>query len=234
MEVKNKVTPLSHLRKPLKVNGKSLYMDPLKLFHRLVLVAERDMEVEESLAYELTPVPLSLFEPKTNLMNKANKASFAKEKLKVLTGPCTIDDKAATVCIIDGGWLLHQVKWQEGERWQDIANSYVQYVHMLGRNDQYIVVVFDGYSSSTKDHEHVRRTKNSSADIAISSAIVHWTSRPKFLANLQNKSQLIEMLVHYFQENEIFVERSEHDADSLVVKEALNCSAHDVVEVSHC
>ena len=66
-------------------------------------------------------------------MNKANKSSFAKDKLKNLTGPCEVDDEAATICIIDGGWLLHQVKWIEGQTWLDIANSYLQFVQILAR-----------------------------------------------------------------------------------------------------
>ena len=115
MEVKHKVTPLSYLRKPPKVHGKPLSLDPLKIFHRLVLVAEQDMVIEESLRYELTAVPLSLFETKSHLMNKPNKAAFVKDELKSLTGPCATVDEACTICIIDGGWLLHQVKWQEGQ-----------------------------------------------------------------------------------------------------------------------
>ena len=73
------------------------------------------------------------FNFKTNLMNKANKSSFAKDKLKNLTGPCELDADAATICIIDGGWLLHQVKWIEGQTWLDIANSYLQFVQILAR-----------------------------------------------------------------------------------------------------
>ena len=103
MEVKNKVIPLSHLCKPPEIYGKSLSLDPLKLFRSLVLVSQRDMIIEDNLKYELTFVLLSLFESNTNFINKPNKASLAKDKLKNLTEKCDVDDESANVSIIGVG-----------------------------------------------------------------------------------------------------------------------------------
>ena len=68
----------------IKLDGQSatltmeIHLDSLKLFKRLIIFAQRDMTVETSLEYELTPVPLSLFSNKAQKMNKANKAGFSK------------------------------------------------------------------------------------------------------------------------------------------------------------
>ena len=92
-------------------------------------------------------------------------------------------------------------------------------------------MVFDGYSPSTKDHEHCRRTKNASSDIVIRPNMTHWTSRVKFLTNMHNKSQLIEILTTTFEKNDIFVEQSKYDAGCLVVKEASSSASQNIVQV---
>ena len=56
MDVKSKIKALSLLRKILMVNEKKIDLDSLKLFNRLIILAQRDMAVETSLQYELTPI----------------------------------------------------------------------------------------------------------------------------------------------------------------------------------
>ena len=46
-------------------------------------------------------------------------------------------DEALTL-VIDGGWLLYMVKWEQPQTWQEIANSYLNYVHCLGHCSQQI------------------------------------------------------------------------------------------------
>lgn len=81
MEViqKFKVQALSSLRKIPKINEKKIYLNALKLFNRLIILAQRDMTVETSLEYELTPFPLSLLSKKDQKTNKANKAVFSMQ-----------------------------------------------------------------------------------------------------------------------------------------------------------
>ena len=57
----SKVKALSSLRKIPTVNEKKIDLDSVKLFNRLIIFAQREMTVETSLQYELTPFPLSLF-----------------------------------------------------------------------------------------------------------------------------------------------------------------------------
>ena len=163
MEVKFRVQALSSLRKIPKVNDKKIHLNSLKLFNRLIIFAQRDMTVETSLEYELTPFPLSLFSNKDQKMNKPNNAGFSKTSLKKLTQPLDLTDQPCSSLVVDGGWLLYMVKWEQGQTWQEIAD----YVQCLGSRSQKTIVVFDGYSSSPKDHDHIRRTKNSCCNLQI-------------------------------------------------------------------
>ncbi len=190
------------------------------------------MTVETILEYELTPLPLSLFSNNDQKMNKANKAIFTKTSLKVLTDPLYLTDQPCSSLVIDGGWLLHMVKWEQGQTWQEIADSYLLYVQCLGRHSQNITVVFDGYSSSPKDHDHIRRTKNSCCDVQIRPDLIHLTPRAKFLDNTHNKSELIHLLSSTFRKHQITVELCDNDADTSIVRAALAAATDDSVEVS--
>ncbi len=55
-------------------------------------------------------------------MNKANKAAFSKTSLKKLTDPLDLTDQPCSNLVIDGGWLLYMVKWEQGQTWQEIAD----------------------------------------------------------------------------------------------------------------
>ena len=120
------------------------------------------------------------------------------------------------------------VKWGQGQTWQEIANSYLSYVQCLGRNSQKIVVVFDGYSRSPKDHDHIRRSKKSCCDLQIRPDVIHWTPRAEFLDNTHNKTELIRLLSSTFRKKE----QSDNDADTLIVKETLDAATDGSVEVS--
>jgi hypothetical protein len=103
MVVKSKIKALSSLRKCPLVNEKKIHLDSLKLFNRLIIFAQRDMTVETSLQYELTPFPLSLFSNKDQKMNKANKAEFANTSLKALTDPLDLTNQPCCTLVIDDG-----------------------------------------------------------------------------------------------------------------------------------
>ena len=124
------------------------------------------------------------------------------------------------------------VKWEQGHTWQEIADSYLSYVQYLGRYSQKITVVFDGYSSSPKDHDHTRRTKNSCCDVQIRPNMMHLTPRAKFLDNTHNKSEIIHLLSSAFQKHQITVELYDNDADTSIVKAALAAAKDDSIEVS--
>ncbi|KAE8297839.1 hypothetical protein D5F01_LYC02310 [Larimichthys crocea] len=167
MEVKLKVQALSSLRKIPKVNEKKTHLDSLNCEFSCstdIILAQRAMTVETSLQYELTSFPLSMFSNKNQKMNKPNKAGFSKTSLKDLTDPLDLTNQPSSTLLVDGGWLLYMVKWEQGQSWQEVANSYLRYLQGLGCRSQRIIVVFDGYSRSPKDHDHIRHTKKSCCD----------------------------------------------------------------------
>ena len=186
-----------------------------------------------SLQYKLTPFPLSLFSNKDQKFNKANKADFSKTSLKALTDPLGLINQPCGTLVIDGGWLLYMVKWEQQQTWHKITNSYLNYVHHLGRCSQKIIVVFDGYSRSPKDHDHIRRSKNSCCDLKILPAMVHWPPRAKFLDNTCNKRELIHLLSSTFRKHHITLEQCDNDADTSIVRKALAAASDCFVEVSN-
>ena len=179
----------------------------------------------------MTPFPLSLFCRKDDKMNKANKAVFSNVNLKALTIPIDLSDQSCCTLVIDGGWLLYMVKWEQGQTWQEISNSYLTHVQFLGRRSQKITVVFDGYSRSPKDHDHIRRTKNSCCDLQVQPDMIHLTPKAKFMDNTHNKSQLIQLLSSTFRKCAINVEQCDNDADTSIVRQALAAAVGGSVEV---
>ena len=66
---------MSLLKRKVRVNEKDVAIDSSILFDRLVFAADRDSTMKESLGYELTAMPMSLFDKK-EMMRKANKAAL--------------------------------------------------------------------------------------------------------------------------------------------------------------
>ena len=64
ISIKDKVKNLSTLRKKVKVKDTMVLINNLVLFNRLSLLAERNLSAKEGLRYELTAVPMSLFDEK--------------------------------------------------------------------------------------------------------------------------------------------------------------------------
>ena len=76
IQVKFKVQALSSLRKIPKVNEKKLHINSLKLFNQLIIISQRDMTVETSLEYELTPSHCPCLATKTRKLTKQRRPAF--------------------------------------------------------------------------------------------------------------------------------------------------------------
>ena len=76
-----------------------------------MIIARWVMTVETSLAYELTSLPLSLF---NNEYHKMNKAIFSKTSLKVLTDPLDLIDQPWLQS--GGGWWMASLHGEVGTR----------------------------------------------------------------------------------------------------------------------
>ena len=157
---------------------------------------------------------MSLFD-KNQKMRKPDKAALARF-LKTHVEP--VDQPPCTSLVIDDGWLLYNVKWGANLTWKEIAESYLRFVRSMGSQRLRITVVFDGYGSSTKDHDHLRRTKNACCDIQIHPDIKVIVPRERCLDNKRNKAQLIVLLAEIFGKHGIRVQQCSDDADKQLLR----------------
>ena len=124
--------------------------------------------------------------------------------------------------VMDGGCLLHRVKWKQDGTYIQIVSQYIDYIRKhYGQN---CVIVFDGYGNgpSVKDHEHTRRAKSAAPDIVIDEWKVAHKNQTNFLQNENNKKQFVEMLCIHFRKQNYVVHQAFQDADTLIAKCALN------------
>lgn len=159
------VRSLDHLYPGIKVDKQKVHINPTLLFSRLIAIAQREEDIDVYFDYELTAFPTSLF--KDNAMRTSAKAQLAK----VLTDPVQPSERSVqAIYVLDGGALLHRVKWAKKATYKDIAQQYVRYVRSKYGNS---CIVFDGYEQgpSIKDHEH----QKSCEDVQMSSSVNLWT-----------------------------------------------------------
>ena len=228
---KSKCDNFTVLRKKLKVNQKAVYLAPYVMFTRLTVAAERKLTVKDSMWWELTIQPTSLFNDQ-HFMREAHKSKLGKH-LKDKAGPMEADMANMDAVVVDGGWFIHQLKWEKGKSFTDIANSYVDYLKHLVRNRE-CIVVFDGYNNSPKDHEHRRRSVNSAGgvQVVLDPAKACTVTKEKFMGCSANKEQFISLLCTLLdKESNMRTCVADDDADTLIVKEALQMSLTMSVEV---
>lgn len=228
---KSKCDNFTVLRKKLKVNQKAVYLAPYVMFTRLTVAAERKLTVKDSMWWELTIQPTSLFNDQ-HFMREAHKSKLGKH-LKDKAGPMEADMANMDAVVVDGGWFIHQLKWEKGKSFTDIANSYVDYLKHLVRNRE-CIVVFDGYNNSPKDHEHRRRSVNSAGgvQVVLDPAKACTVTKEKFMGCSANKEQFISLLCTLLdKESNMRTCVVDDDADTLIVKEALQMSLTMSVEV---
>ena len=84
------------------------------MFVRLIAIAERVDSLESVFTFELTPQPMSLF--KNGLMRKPDKPSLLKAVISKTsqTQIPTYEFEMCTATVVDGGALLHRVRWLKG------------------------------------------------------------------------------------------------------------------------
>ena len=70
-----------------------------------------------------------------------------------------------TLQVIDGGALLHRIKWAKKVAYKDIVEQYVCYIRARYGGSSCIVFDGHGYGPSIKDHEQQRKIRKTCADI---------------------------------------------------------------------
>ena len=182
---------------------------------------QREDVISSYFEYELTVIPTSIF--KDNMMRKTAKSQLAKA-LSNDVEPCEQNVQAKYV--IDGGSLIHKVKWPKKVTYKDIVQRYVSYVcAKYGES----CIVFDDYGqdSSIKDHEHQLRIGKTCADIQLNKNMEAHNNQQAFLSNKKNKTQFIALLSQYLKPNAQVV--SIHWTEILDWNTGLDYWAHDVI-----
>ena len=120
----NVVLSLASMTCTIKVNNEGVVVDPLMIFQRTMIAKKIDEDVADLLCHELSPFPLALFnEGGTRKLKK----SALYDALPVVSDPTTINLKMCAY-VVDGGFLLHRVKWNVGSKFSSIINQYIHYI----------------------------------------------------------------------------------------------------------
>ena len=179
--------------------------------------------LETAFSFELCGVPASLFDT-GGLPRHPNKSSLAKHIWNEAKQTSADIPPVELAYVFDGGSLLHQVPWSKGQKYSQLAQSYVDYIVRKCKG-QDCTVVFDGYREalSIKDAAHFRRTKPcvSSPDISFDADMLVRKDKDRFLSNQTNKQRLIDCLSELLSQNCIHTEKAASDADRLIAKVAL-------------
>ena len=219
---KDQITTLECLNVGVNIEKEKVYVHPTILFSRLLVIMEREDDVKKYFAYELTPIPTSLFQD--GMMRKATKSMLANFITRNIH---SVQNYLFPVYIIDGGALLHKVKWSTNNA--DVQQILDQYSSYLRGRYGVCCVVFDGYESgpSIKDHEHKRRSGKKAANLKIQTNTKMTCSQELFLKNDVNKTQLIDLLTTQLIRDDFEVRRSSGDADTFIVSAALEYATNE-------
>ena len=223
-----KVKPLGSV-KAIKI-AEDHTIDPALFFQRFLLVSQTgELQLEDVMTYELCPFPMSLFEMK-NVMRQPDKPQLAEAIRNQATNECdNIINQIVPLSdhyVLDGGSLLHRLKWVEGSSYSTIANEYAAFpIKHYGK----ATVVFDSYGNKAdrKDCAHHHRySKNVNAkkvNITLEAKFVG--KKEDFLSNKENKQALIWLIMNIMQQRGCTVLQAEGDADVEIVKTAVTMSA---------
>ncbi|CAH2105569.1 unnamed protein product [Euphydryas editha] len=139
---KNVVFSLAGMSSSIKINGETVTFNPLTIFHRTVIAKKNEKDVaDQLLTYELTPFPMAPFHE--GVIRKGKKSSLYD----------ILPVEYSLRYYVDGGFLLHRMKWKPSSNVTLIYHQYITYVQ--NHNGPNCMVVFDGYSNvnSTKQTE---------------------------------------------------------------------------------
>ena len=144
---RDQIKPLSTLQNKIRVAGKEVSFNPTALFTRLTALAQREEEnMEDFFSFELTQEPMSLFAK--GMMRKPDKPSLRKALMKEEGAIHRNQLPSDAVFVVDGGALLHRVRWIKDKTFDELYQVYTRYVRHHYKS---CLVVFDGYEApSTK------------------------------------------------------------------------------------
>lgn len=132
-------------------------------------------------------LPMPLF--KDGLIRKPKKATLGNTLLTK-----KVDNNPNLLHVLDGGALLHKVRWHTSVTFGDVCKLYVDHITLKHGTS---TIEFDGYSdaTSTKDYEHARSINSRGCvDAPCNVSTKVNITQDAFLPNSTNKSCFIDML----------------------------------------
>lgn len=217
---KHQVKCLESLSQRISSKNEERIADPKTMFNRMITVAEREDDIESFFEFELTPEPMALF--KDGMLRKPDKPSLRKVIMPEENSIHKEDIVKICETVLDGGALLHRVRWSKGKKFFEISDAYLRYIRK--NYDSKVTVVFDGYEDeSIKSHEHQRRNlvpQSCNVEIHPNNQVPF--TQDRFLSNTANKSSFIDFLSGNLLESGIHVINCPGDADSTIVQVALD------------
>ena len=228
---KDRVLPLAAVNNSVKIRQETVPINTMHLFSRIICVAKSDEDFASYLEFELAPRPLSLFDQIS--MRRTDK-TVMYQVVKSFCG-CVSGSgyPQSSMFVVDGGYLLHRVIWPQHATCRDLYKAYVCYVQKHFCAGCY--VIFDGYSNgpSTKGVEQERRAMEvRSSDIEFAEDMPVAVRQECFFANEKNKARFIRALADHMEMAGIEVKQAPADADTVIVRTAIDLSPTiDVVVV---
>ena len=206
----------------IKQNGEPLEVDSYVLFSRFIVLDERSQDPKPFFAHELAHEPMTLFQ--SGSLRTCKKALLAKA---IKANAVFVEKPTTTTIVIDGGSLLHRVRWNLPCTYAKIIEAYVSYVK--SHYGDSCKIVFDGYNSgpSTKDMEHDRRSNKKMANVTISNDNIAYGPQNAFLANDHNKEELIGLLKVAFMKAGHECHQAKNDGDCLIAATALDTADYE-------
>ncbi len=174
---------------------------------------------------ELTKTPASLF--KGVVMRKTQKSLLLKVLFPDVANVKNENSHSFETTVVDGGALIHRVRWAKDTSFSKIAFTYFDYIR---KNYSNPTVVFDGYEhATTKDHERMRRNSIPQSSLT---AIVPENSVPytqsRYFSLEANKKEFVKFLSGYLLSRGVCVVNCPGDADSEIVRIAINAASQNV------
>ena len=117
---------MDHLYRGVSVDKKKFNINPSILFTRLMAIVLREESICPVFEYELTTIPTALF--KDNIMRRTDKPQLGRS-LKDGIQPCESLEEQG-MFVLDGGSLLHRMKWSKNATYKELAMQCVHYVQL--------------------------------------------------------------------------------------------------------
>ena len=125
--------------------------------------------------------------------------------------------------VLDGGSLLHRLKWNQGDTYGSIANSYASFTT---RTYGAAIIVFDEYDGpSTNDNTYQRRKRNELPRIVdVKAELIFTGMKDQFLNTTSNKEAMIRLISDKLRQNGCRVVQTSGNADVDIVEATVSSS----------